>query len=220
MALNLNKLFVRVTGDVPVIDVSTQSKQTGNEKKLYFLEATNQIINNGIVYGVDPGTVSSIKDLQDLIGAEKITDAAALSQTVIGRLEKLEAIKVATDSSDYLTVTLDSSVPTIGIKKADIETATASTKGLVDVYNAKLYIDEKAADAKTVVVAGEGIDVDASTADVDGHSIYTINSSLILEYHQGSVGNPATITLTDGNGADFGTINVSDITGAGVLEDA
>lgn len=218
MALNLNKLFVRVTGDVPVIDVSTQSKQTSNEKKIYFLEATNQIINNGIVYGVDPGTVSSIKDLQDLIGAEKITDAAALSQTVIGRLQKLEAIKVDSNSADYLTVTLDSSIPTIGIKKAAIETATESTKGLVDVYNAKQYIDQEVAEATTVVEAGKGIDITTNTA-ADGHKIYTIDSSLNLTYTPAAGGNSATINLVDGDGTTvFGKVNVSDIIGNGVLE--
>jgi hypothetical protein len=191
-------------------------------KKIYFLEATNQIINNGIVYGVDPSTVSSITDLQELIGAEKISDTSAFGKSVIARLQALEAITVDTtdNSDDYVSITIDSSVPTLHVNVVDIDTATNGSTGLVDVMNAKRYIDREVAEAKTVIVAGEGIDVDASTAGADGHSIYTINSSLILEYHQGSVGNPATITLTDANGADFGTINVSDITGAGVLEDA
>lgn len=38
MALKLNKLFVRVPGNVAVADISALSVTEGNEKKLYFLE--------------------------------------------------------------------------------------------------------------------------------------------------------------------------------------
>lgn len=222
MALNLNKLFVRVTGNVSVSDVLTQSTQTGNHKKVYFIEGTKQIVNNGIVYGVDPSTVSSISDLQALIGAEKISDTSAFGKSVIARLQALEAITVASDSTDYLTVTLDSSVPTIAAKIVDIEDAVDSqSTGLLDAASAKAYIDEQVAEAKTVVTAGKGIDVDTSTAASDGHTIYTIDSSLTLEYHAAvtTVGSeaPATITLTGANGGNFGTINISDIIGNGVI---
>ena len=215
MALNLNKLFVRVEGAVSLETIISESMQTANQKKVYFLENSNQIVVRGIAYGVDPSTVSSITDLQTLIGAEKITDASALSQSVIERLQKLEAIHIATNSTDYLSLTLDSSVPTIGVNTVDITTATSSSKGLVDVANAKGYIDAKSAKAKTVVTAGE---VDTSTASVDGHTIYTIDSSLTLQYNGADGNNPATITLTGANGGVFGTVNVSDIVGNGVID--
>ena len=38
MALKLNKLFVRVPGEVSVESIVTLSRETGNDKKLYFLE--------------------------------------------------------------------------------------------------------------------------------------------------------------------------------------
>jgi hypothetical protein len=156
--------------------------------------------------------------LQALIGAEKITDPAALSQTIIGRLEKLEAIKIATNSSDYLSLTLDSSVPTIGVKTIPIENASNGSTGLLDAAAAKSYIDAEIAKATTEVVEGKGIDI-TETEHADGHAIYTIDSSLTLQYNAASGNNPATITLTGANDGVFGTVNISDIIGNGVISD-
>lgn len=219
MALNLNKLFVRVpsTASATTSQIVTLSQQTGNDKKVYFVEATNEIVVKGVVYGVDPSTVEKISDLQALIGAEKITDPAALSQTIIGRLEKLEAIKIATASDPYLTLTLDSSVPTIGVKTIPIENASNGSTGLLDAAAAKGYIDAEIAKATTEVVEGKGIDI-TETEHADGHAIYTINSSLTLQYNEASGNNPATITLTGANDGVFGTVNVSDIVGNGVID--
>lgn len=220
MALNLNKLFVRVpsTASATTDQIKTLSQQTGNDKKVYFVEATNEIVVKGVVYGVDPSTVEKISDLQALIGAEKITDPAALSQTIIGRLEKLEAIKIATASEPYLSLTLDSSVPTIGVKTIPIENASNGSTGLLDAAAAKGYIDAEIAKATTEVVEGKGIDV-TETTHTDGHAIYTIDSSLTLQYNEASGNNAATITLTGANGGVFGTVNVSDIIGNGVISD-
>lgn len=219
MALNLNKLFVRVEEAVSLETIISESMKSGNQKKVYFLENSNQIVVRGIAYGVDPSTVRSITDLQTLIGAEKITDASALSQSVIERLQKLERIQVATadDSDDYLSITTDSSVPTLHANVVPIETASDGSTGLVDVMNAKRYINERVAAATTEVVEGKGVDV-TKTTHTDGHAIYTIDSSLALQYNAASDNNPATITLTGANGGVFGTVNVSDIVGNGVID--
>lgn len=51
-------------------------------------------------------------------------------------------------------------------------------------------------------------------------SLYTISPSMKLEYNQGVSGTPATITLKSvDNVSTFGTVNVSDIIGNGVLND-
>ncbi|MBO6271481.1 hypothetical protein J6O48_01735 [bacterium] len=55
---DLNKMFVRVsvalneTQRNALIDLSKQD--AANAKKIYFLEKTNEIINNGIAYGINP----------------------------------------------------------------------------------------------------------------------------------------------------------------------
>ena len=101
MALKLNKLFVRVPGDVTVVDISAVSVQEDNQKKLYFLENLHQIVNNGIAYGVDPNTVQSITDLQQLIGKSAKDQN---ENTIIERLVALEAIKVAAADVNYISI--------------------------------------------------------------------------------------------------------------------
>jgi len=117
-----------------------------------------------------------------------------------------------------LTLTLDSSVPTIGVKTVEIEHATSSNTGLLDAAAAKGYIDAQINKATTEVVEGKGIDI-TETEHADGHAIYTIDSSLTLQYNAASGNNPATITLTGANNGVFGTVNVSDIIGNGVISD-
>ena len=220
MALKLNKLFVRVPGDVTVADISAVSVQQENQKKLYFLENLHQIVNNGIAYGVDPDTVSDITDLQTLVGAKSISDSSADGKSVIERLQALEAIKVKAgdtyNDSSYITVTKDASnIPVIDLNIVAID---SDENGLVDAVNAKAYIDTKAKAATTVVEAGKGIDVNTSTGS-DGQTIYTIDSSLNLTYTPATSGQSATINLVDKDGTYvFGQVNVSDIIGNGVID--
>ena len=215
MALKLNKLFVRVPGDVTVVDISAVSVQEDNQKKLYFLENLHQIVNNGIAYGVDPNTVQSITDLQQLIGKSAKDQN---ENTIIERLSALEAIKVLDPS--YVSIDTSANAdgtntPVINLNIVDI---TSNDHGLVDNKNAKGYIDAEVAKATTVVEAGKGIDVDVSTAD-DGHKIYTIDSSLNLTYTPATSGQSATINLVDKDGTYvFGQVNVSDIIGNGVID--
>ena len=220
MALKLNKLFVRVPGDVTVADISAVSVQQENQKKLYFLENLHQIVNNGIAYGVDPDTVSDITDLQTLVGAKSISDSSADGKSVIERLQALEAIKVKTgdtyNDSSYITVTKDASnIPVIDLNIVAID---SDENGLVDAVNAKTYINAKAKAATTVVEAGKGVDVNTSTGS-DGQTIYTIDSSLNLTYTPATSGQSATINLVDKDGTYvFGQVNVSDIIGNGVID--
>lgn len=218
MALKLNKLFVRVPGDVTVADISAVSVQQENQKKLYFLQNLHQIVNNGIAYGVDPNTVQSITDLQQLIGKSAKDQN---ENTIIERLSALEAIKVLDPSYVFIDTSANAdgtNTPVINLNIVDI---TSDDHGLVDNKNAKGYIDAEVAKATTVVEAGKGIDVRSTTAN-DGHTIYTIDSSLTLTYTSATSGEnaqPAKINLVDGDGTNvFGSINVSDIIGNGVLQ--
>jgi len=226
MTLKLNKLFVRVPGDVTVVDISAVSVQQENQKKLYFLENLHQIVNNGIAYGVDPDTVSDITDLQTLVGATSISDSSAEGKSVIERLQALEAIKVKAgdtyNDSSYITVTKDASnIPVIDLNIVAIDgDENGLVNGLVDAVNAKTYIDKKAKAATTVVEAGKGIDVNVNTSTgSDGQTIYTIDSSLNLTYTPATPGQSATINLVDKDGTYvFGQVNVSDIIGNGVID--
>lgn len=87
-------------------------------------------------------------------------------------------------------------------------TAGSIAKALKD---AKAYTDSK----KVSVVKGNGINVTANT----GATQYTVAADLVLAYTAASGNNGATITLKNAAGtATFGTINVSDIVGNGVLK--
>ena len=220
MALKLNKLFVRVPGDVTVADISAVSVQEDNQKKLYFLENLHQIVNNGIAYGVDPNTVQSITDLQQLIGKSAKDQG---ENTIIERLVALEAIKVASADANYISIdtSTNSDGTTTPVIDLNIVGIGSGNAGLVDAVDAKGYIDDAANAAKSEVAEGKGIKV-TSTTGANSQTIYTVDSSLLLEYvapvtTTGSEAN-AQIRLTDNNGNSFGSIDVASIIGNGILQ--
>lgn len=230
----LNKLFVRISASTAVTKESLISTSQTNPKKIYFWEDKNQIINNGIVYGVDPSTAQSLEDLIALVGqnGKLATENVPGAKSVIERLTSLEAIHVKSGSEAYLNIahtTTDSSVltnPEIGVNIVTIETIPDTSNvpvGLLDAVNTKRYIDGKVAKATTDVSQGPGVTVAVSTDATDQHKTYTVSSNLTLDYNAGSQGQGATITLksvprSGETQVTYGTINVSDIIGNGVLK--
>lgn len=74
---NLKKLFVLVPSTlttVTVADIKAKSQQSGNSDKLYFVEKYNQIVKNGVTYGVDPKTFKEIESLLSSLGATTAED--------------------------------------------------------------------------------------------------------------------------------------------------
>lgn len=225
---DLNKMFVRVSD--PLNETQRNSLITlsrENAKKIYFLEQTNEIMNRGITYGINPGDKQLITNLQHWVGSD--TDKPADVSTIIDRLTALEAINVDVtgcadaDKNSYLAyedVNAGQAVqPKITLKITPIDGGALGTqKGLVDAQDAKSYIDDEVAKATTVVTEGKGIKVTSAEDNSDHHITYTVDSSLLLEYNAPSGGNSATITLTDGKGNSFGTVNVTDIIGNGLLD--
>lgn len=213
----LNKLFVRVPqSDASLGQVVTTSLT--NPKKIYFVEAKKTIVNNGVEYGIDPSTAESLTDLIAVVGQEKLGDNGVDASTVVERLAKLEAIKVNTASDPYLNVSdgTGGNAPEIGVKIVDIN---LNQQGLVDAVNAKSYIDEKVAAATTSVAVTTGLTMEKTEATANS-SLYTISPSLKFEYNQGAAGVPATITLKSVDDVStFGTVNISDIIGNGLLND-
>ena len=230
----LNKLFVRIGASTTVTKETLISTSQSNPKKIYFWEDKNQIINNGVVYGVDPSTAQSLEDLIALVGQDgKLsTENVPGAKTVIERLTSLEAIHVKSGSEAYLNIahtTTDSSVltnPEIGVNIVTIETIPDTSNvpvGLLDAVNTKRYIDREVAKATTDVSQGPGVSVAVSTDATDQHKTYTVSSNLTLDYNAGSQGQGATITLKSAprsgeTQVTYGTINVSDIIGNGVLK--
>lgn len=216
----LNKLFVRIS-DSTGLNLATLS--SGNPSKIYFVQDTNEIWNNGIPYGINPDTKEAIENLQEVLGSS--TGLPVDASTVLERLTALEAISVgvtgATDADDYIVLSdEDASAavqPKVTLKLVDI---ASGSEGLVDASNAKAYIDLKAAAATTTVEAGnKGISVDASV-NTDDSVTYKVANELQLRYVAPAGGNSAYIQLYGVDDTSFGQVDVSDILENGFLQSA
>lgn len=123
-------------------------------------------------------------------------------------------------------------------KKIDVSANVATPDKVKDLTDGKValadaasfldYIDTKAAAGTTEVVAAAGVNVAKSTNEADKHTVYTVGANLVFQYNaavpasEGKVAVPATITLKsavrDGEAqVTYGTVNVSDIIGNGIL---
>ena len=101
---NLKKLFVLVPSTlttVTVADIKAKSQQSGNSDKLYFVEKYNQIVKNGVTYGVDPKTFTEIESLLSSLGATTAEDGTVSfdikglnykgeATTILGVITKLD----------------------------------------------------------------------------------------------------------------------------------
>lgn len=75
--LNLKKLFVLVPSKLTTVTldaVKTKSQEPANSDKLYFVEKYNQIVKNGVTYGIDPKTFKEIETLIPALGATTAED--------------------------------------------------------------------------------------------------------------------------------------------------
>ena len=71
--LNLKKLFVLVPSKLTTVTldaVKTKSHEPANSDKLYFVEKYNQIVKDGVTYGIDPKTFKEIEKGNDEVKNE------------------------------------------------------------------------------------------------------------------------------------------------------
>lgn len=66
MALNLNKLFVRVTKDGLRDAVIAKSKESNNNK-IYFLTKTQEIVTQGVAYGLSTDVQTQIANIKSIL---------------------------------------------------------------------------------------------------------------------------------------------------------
>lgn len=102
---NLKKLFVLVPSTLTTVTleaVKAKSSTSGNEDKLYFVEKYNQIVKNGVTYGVDPKTFKEIETLLPALGATTAEDGTVSfnvanlnykgdAKTILGVITNLDA---------------------------------------------------------------------------------------------------------------------------------
>lgn len=152
--LNLKKLFVLVPSTlttVTVADIKTKSTQSGNSDKLYFVEKYNQIVKNGVTYGVDPKTFKEIESLLSSLGATTAEDGTVSfdikglnykgdATTILGVITNLDAkIKSELDKL-AASKTLDANYEFTGTLKyvASVTNGAAAHLALVDEAGTEL----------------------------------------------------------------------------------
>ena len=66
MALNLNKLFVRVT-DASLRDAVIAKSKESNNNKIYFLTKTQEIVTQGVAYGLSTDVQAQIDNIKSIL---------------------------------------------------------------------------------------------------------------------------------------------------------
>ena len=184
--------------------------------------AANAAIN---VEAGDEGKLIKASDLAKVAAyaADKVTEEM---HRVDKKIDDLGG-DVTSDDETFVTVQVKTSAGEVSdvIVTQDMQavaSADASNKGLAEASDVKAYVDSQAAASTTVVTQGTGITVTESEEE-DGHVEYQVASNLILAYNPSSEGSAATITLKsavrdDETQVTYGTVNVSDIIGNGMLQ--
>lgn len=186
--------------------------------------ATNASIN---VTTGDEGKLIKASDLAKVAAyaADKATEEM---HRVDKKIADLSATK--TGSVDYTTVKVDTAAGNVsGVtvtqkiqSVSNADSTVTDKKGLAEASDVKAYVDSKSAAASTTVKQGAGITVTESGKE-DGHVEYQVASNLVFAYNAASGGSAATITLKSAvregeEQVTYGTVNVSDIIGNGMLQ--
>lgn len=102
--LNLNKLFVRVTDGALRDTIITKSKEPKNNK-IYFLSTTNEIITQGIAYGLSTDVQEQIAKVKSIL-KEYYTDGSenAVKVAIDAVQKALDTYKTDNDAKRLLLV--------------------------------------------------------------------------------------------------------------------
>ena len=158
MADLLTKLFVFVPAGTPETLDNIKAKSLTN-KKIYFIEDLNQIVLNGITYGVDPKSSKEIVSLINAIGGSVAEDG-----TVTVKFEGTEYVSEASNIVNAI-VDLDAKI------KSELGKLAAS-KTLGENYEFTGRIN--------YVAAKDGVAAHIALCDKDGTELSTINVSDII----------------------------------------
>lgn len=189
-------------------------------------------VNTGKGTSVGDFVTEEIKKVTDIIGSGFTSDSTIATQleavkTTADAAQPKDANVSATGDGVYVDVALGGTAanPTLTVTETiqDVATAGEGSKGLAEASDVKAYVDSAAAKGTTTVTQGTGVAVNETVAP-DGHKDYKISSNLVLSYNAATESDAATITLKSAvrEGevqAVYGTIQVSDLVGNGVLKD-
>lgn len=170
MALNVNKLFVRVTDASLRSAVLTKSAETGNNK-IYFLTATQEIITQGVAYGLSTDVQKQIANIKSILKSfdkdgKGTEDSVKLAIDAVQAA--LDAYKTDNDAKRALlvkTVAYNAATKTIDFTSED-GTTVQSVKASDIIGNHVVKASAYDADTNTLKLtfAGAKADVDV---DID-----------------------------------------------------
>lgn len=186
--------------------------------------ATGSDLEKVAQYAADKATEEAHRvdaKIAALAGSENDTDAGVKVEVTTSAGE-VSAVDVAVTAA---TVTGSASALTVSDETSVLDGSAVTA--------IKSYIDGQAAKSTTVVDHAAGAVVTSEADEETGATTYTVGANLVLEYNapvantaaegEASNGKGATITLKSAiregeTQVTYGTINVSDIVGNGVLE--
>ena len=104
MALNLNKLFVRVT-EAGLRDAVIAKSKESNNNKIYFLTKTQEIVTQGVVYGLSTDVQAQITKIKSILKAYYDDGTENAVKTAIDAVQAaLDAYKADNDAKRALLV--------------------------------------------------------------------------------------------------------------------
>lgn len=182
MAVTPNKLFIRVGAgsigqNLTVADVIAKSKTAGNTTKVFFIADTNQIVVNGVAYGLSTDTKAEIEKIKSILSTYFADGTEDNVKTAI------DAVKTALDN--YKTA----NDKVVADNKKDIE---------AKAFGGVTYADKK---IKFTAVDGTAIG-EIAASDIVGEHVVNGSSydadknELTIKFADGKGGDvPVTIDL-------------------------
>ena len=147
------------------------------------------IIGNGIVTSA---TYNPADNKLTIVWNTATGDASTVID--LGALLDINDVFVASDSEDYLGVTLSSSTMTLAAKVQDISTADKDNTGLLDASTTKTWVLDR---LQGTTISAQGDDYISATIDANDNKKIIIDSSVAtLTYNATTTGdNPTNATL-------------------------
>ena len=200
MALNLNKLFVRVTEAGLRDAVIAKSKETNNNK-IYFLTKTQEIVTQGVAYGLSTDVQAQIANIKSILktfdnngnGTEDSVKAAidavqsaldaykANNDTKRALLVKTVAYNADTKTIDF---TSENGTTVQSIKASDIigNHVVKSSAYDADTNTLKLTFEGAAADVDVNIDLGQMLDMnDVISGDTEHFAVSYAEKKLTIK---------------------------------------
>ncbi|MBO6271482.1 hypothetical protein J6O48_01740 [bacterium] len=182
---NLTLKYVAATDSDPA---HIQLNSAGVADTSYGRINVSDIIGNGVL-----NRTSYNKDTNELtLYFETATGEDHAEVIDLKELIDINDVFIGTNSTNYLTVTHDTSTATFDTIMKDVSVASASETGLADAWQVKQYVDSKTLDLAVSANGDSYVSADVS-ANNNKHIVVSTNIANLVA----NAGNPGTWTVSD-----------------------